>query len=185
MLNYIDSRAGSLLKIFAVFIFILGIGFSLFFGIYTIQTYPAQVSTLMSNSYTTYIPAEFTTAIKAQYRETGTIIIIGGCIGTLTVSLLLLGFGQLVDDHSRIRQMMEYQLGLQNDQGYTEQEEIYANAQQDYKPEPQKSPQRYKSSNSPAELKRQQAPYPTWMDDVKPSEDNYSAGWRIKTDKKG
>lgn len=55
---------------------------------------------------------ELYSLLKAQYRQTGWITIIGGCIGSIFTFLLLLGFGQLVEEHTLMRKLMERQMGL-------------------------------------------------------------------------
>ena len=169
---------GTLLKGLALFLFILGIGFSFIYGIKTIQTKPDQITMAALDTYSAYLPSStnLTSTLIKQYRDLGCIILVGGCLTTIVLSLLLYGFGQLIDDNTQMRQIMEQQISMQN---YTEQEIEYTEPQSNYRPQPQESMQKAQHNT-----RKQNTPYPTWMDDNIQSEDNYNTGWRYKNDDK-
>ena len=173
-----EVSIGTILKGFAIFILIAGLGFSIYFGIKTNQTGQELASMDMYDSYMNYYSSGISSQLKAQARDTSIIIVLAGSIGTVFLSALLFGFGQLVDDNTQMRQLMERQMGLQYD---SEPEEEYTEAKQDYWPEPQA---RYRSDDKSAYMRDQSTPYPTWMEKDKQSEDYYSAPWHIKSEKK-
>ena len=162
----IGSKAGTLLKKFAVFFFIIGIILSLIYGIQTFTQEPEWAKQykdqwgVVPYSYGNVVYS----VIKASYRQAGIGILLGGCIGTTFVSFLILGFGQLVDDHMQIRKLMERQIERQ---GAPESENKKAEAQQDNTPEPQAqdesddSPEPQTSFNSNSFSMH----WPQWTDD--------------------
>ena len=168
------KNVGTLLKGFALFLFIVGIGFSFIYGIKTIQAKPDQTTITALDTYSAYFPSStnLTSALIKQYRDLGCIILVGGCLTTIVLSLLLYGFGQLIDDNTQMRQIMEQQLNMQN---YIEQEIEYTEPQSNYRHKPQEPIQKNQYNT-----REQNVPYPTWMDDDRQSEDDYNAGWRIK-----
>ena len=178
-LNNLGSRAGMLLKGFAVFVLVAGILLSLISGLVTFFEEPAWAKEM--KQWSDGIPyshnGELYSDVRAQYRKAGLIILFGGCAGSIFTFLLILGFGQLVEEHTLMRKLMERQMGLQYD---SEPEEEYTETKQDYRPEPQA---RYRSGDKSAYMRDQSTPYPTWMEKDKQSEDYYSAPWRIKSEK--
>ena len=107
-----EVSIGTILKGFAIFILIAGLGFSIYFGIKTNQTGQELASMDMYDSYMNYYSSGISSQLKAQARDTSIILVLAGSIGTVFLSALLFGFGQLVDDNTQMRQLMERQMGL-------------------------------------------------------------------------
>ena len=100
-LQNIGSKAGTLLKGFAVFVLVIGIISSIYMGI---QTAISGDTVINRSDYF----SEYNAKIKAQFRAAGFTTLIGGCIGSVFASLLILAFGQLVDEHIQIRKIMDW-----------------------------------------------------------------------------
>ena len=182
-LQNIGSKAGTLLKGFAVFVLVIGIISSIYMGI---QTAISGDTVINRSDYF----SEYNAKIKAQFRAAGFTTLIGGCIGSVFASLLILAFGQLVDEHIQIRKIMERQAGLQND---PESEDAHAEIEQDESPEPQvqyefddtPEPQpQYESDSIPEPPAQHESNksftmnWPQWTNDGQQPEDILRARWR-------
>ena len=114
-LNNLGSKAGMLLKGFAVFVLVAGILLSIISGLVTFFEEPAWAKEIKKQSIGS-IPyshnGELYSDVRAQYRKAGLIILFGGCAGSIFTFLLILGFGQLVEEHTLMRKLMERQMGL-------------------------------------------------------------------------
>ena len=182
----LGSRAGMLLKGFAVFVLVAGILLSLISGLVTFFEEPAWAKEM--KQWSDGIPysynGELYSDVRAQYRKAGLIILFGGCAGSIFTSLLILGFGQLVEEHTLMRKLMERQMGLPED---PEPESGKAEKPQDVPPTPPVPPTpevRYKSDNQQEEAfsPRADYAYTSSVEDKKEAEERLRVKWR--TDKK-
>ena len=186
-LNNLGSRAGMLLKGFAVFVLVAGILLSLISGLVTFFEEPAwakEIKKQSSGSIPYSHNGELYSDVRAQYRKAGLIILLGGCAGSIFTSLLILGFGQLVEEHTLMRKLMERQMGLPED---PEPESGKAEKPQDVPPTPPVPPTpevRYKSGNQQEEAfsPRADYAYTSSVEDKKEAEERLRVKWR--TDKK-
>lgn len=186
-LNDLGSRAGMLLKGFAVLVLVAGILLSLISGLVTFFEEPAwakEIKKQSSGSIPYSHNGELYSDVRAQYRKAGLIILFGGCAGSIFTSLLILGFGQLVEEHTLMRKLMERQMGLPED---PEPESGKAEKPQDVPPAPPVPPTpevRYKSDNQRDEAFSQRADYAftSSVEDKKEAEERLRVKWR--TDKK-
>ena len=189
-LNNLGSRAGMLLKGFAVFVLVAGILLSLIAGIVTFFDDPAwakEIKKQSSGSIPYSHNGELYSDVRAQYRKAGLIILFGGCAGSIFTFLLILGFGQLVEEHTLMRKLMERQMGLPED---PEPESGKAENPQDVPPKPPIPPVpptpevRYKSENQREEAfsPRADYAYTSSVEDKKEAEERLRVKWR--TDKK-
>ena len=182
-LNNLGSRAGMLLKGFAVFVLVAGILLSLISGLVTFFEEPAWAKEM--KQWSDGIPyshnGELYSDVRAQYRKAGLIILFGGCAGSIFTFLLILGFGQLVEEHTLMRKLMERQMGLPEDPG---PESGKAEKPQDVPPAPPVPPTpevRYKSGNQRDEAFSQRADYAftSSVEDEKEAEERLRVKWRI------
>ena len=128
--------------------------------------------------------------VRAQYRKAGLIILLGSCAGSIFTSLLILGFGQLVEEHTLMRKLMERQMGLPED---PEPESGKTEKPQDVPPKPPIPPVpptpevRYKSDNQRDEAFSQRADYAftSSVEDKKEAEERLRVKWRIDKKKDG
>ena len=121
-LKNLGSRAGMLLKELAILVLVIGIILSLISGIVTFFQEPAWAAEQRSlyGGTTPYsYNGEIYSEVRAQYRKAGLVTLISGCAGSILSSLLLLGFGQLVEEHTLMRKLMERQMGLQDETSVT------------------------------------------------------------------
>ena len=189
-LNNLGSRAGMLLKGFAVFVLVAGILLSIISGLVTFFEEPAWAKEIKKQSIGS-IPyshnGELYSDVRAQYRKAGLIILFGGCAGSIFTFLLILGFGQLVEEHTLMRKLMERQMGLPED---PEPESGKAENPQDVPPKPPIPPVpptpeiRYKSDKQQDEAfsPRTDYAYTSSVEDKKEAEERLRVKWR--TDKK-
>ena len=179
-LKNIGSRAGMLLKGFAVLVLVAGILLSLISGIVTFFEEPAWAKEM--RKYSDGIPysynGELYSDVRAQYRKAGLITLVGGCAGSVFTSLLILGFGQLVEEHTLMRQLIERQMELQDD---PEPESVKAENSQDIPPTPPAPEVRYKSCNQRdgADSPRADYAFTSYAEDEKEAEERLRAKWRI------
>jgi len=113
-LKKLGNRAGLLLKEFAILVLVVGIILSIIIGIATFFDEPAWAKELRTQygstpySYDGVLYSE----VRAQYRAAGLTTLVGGIAGSIFTFLLLLGFGQLVEEHTLMRKLTERQMGL-------------------------------------------------------------------------
>ena len=189
-LNNLGSRAGMLLKGFAVLVLVAGILLSIISSLVTFFEEPAWAKEIKKQSIGS-IPyshnGELYSDVRAQYRKAGLIILFGGCAGSIFSSLLILGFGQLVEEHTLMRKLMERQMGLPEDPG---PESGKAEKPQDVPPTPPVPPTpevRYKSGDQREEAFSQRADYAftSSVEDEKEAEERIRVKWRIDKKKDG
>ena len=189
-LNNLGSRAGMLLKGFAVFVLITGILLSIISGLVTFFEEPAWAKEIKKQSIGS-IPyshnGELYSDVRAQYRAAGLATLVGGIAGSIFTFLLLLGFGQLVEEHTLMRKLMERQMGLPED---PEPESGKAEKPQDVPPAPPVPPTpevRYKSGDQREEAFSPRADYAftSSVEDKKEAEERLRVKWRTDKKKEG
>ncbi len=189
-LNNLGSRAGMLLKGFAVFVLITGILLSIISGLVTFFEKPAwakEIKKQSSGSIPYSYNGELYSEVRAQYRAAGLATLVGGIAGSIFTFLLLLGFGQLVEDHTLMRKLMERQMGLPED---PEPESGKAEKPQDVPPAPPVPPTpevRYKSGDQREEdfSPRADYAYTSSVEDEKEAEERLRVKWRTNKKKDG
>lgn len=183
-LKNIGPKAGMLLKGLAVFVLVAGILLSLIAGIMTAAAGNKSVTSVRNGVRSISHPADFFFETNAAYLIAGLIIFVAGCAGSIFTSLLILGFGQLVEEHTLMRKLMERQMGLPED---PEPESGKAEKPQDVPPTPPVPPTpevRYKSGDQQEEAfsPRADYAYTSSVEDEKEAEERLRVKWR--TDKK-